>query len=68
MAIKYVLHPGFITSRTDGDRHYIGDAQLARLYGVPMSECIKHGVLPGFNGIDLHPQYDGDYSLPGAKP
>ncbi len=36
---KYVLHPGFVFSATDGDRHYITARQLAKLWGVPMNMC-----------------------------
>lgn len=51
--IKYVLHPGYIRSRSDGDIHYIGAGQLANLYGVPLSECIiDHG--PGsLEGVEM---------------
>lgn len=43
MKVRYLLCPGLVTSRTDGDRHHITATQLAMLYCVPMSDCT---VLP----------------------
>ncbi len=70
--VKYALYPGYIVSKTDGDRHFIGAARLADLYGVPMQECfvVRYGDVdptrrrapPGL--IDLFPRYSGDYTLP----
>lgn len=69
---KYILCPGYVTSRNDGQRHYITAARLARLYGVRYQECliddeVSHltrglHVLPG--DVRLYPRYDGDYTLP----
>ena len=39
MTIKYVLHPGETTD-SDGDIVWIDGDQLARLYGVAMSQCL----------------------------
>ena len=80
MAARYLLCPGWVTSRTDGDRHYVGASQLAMLYGVSMAECM---VLPDPSSfenamrrsllldrmvhgelIPLSPRKDGDYKLP----
>lgn len=36
---KYVLHPGNVDSQQDTDTHFISASQLARLYGVKMSDC-----------------------------
>lgn len=65
--MRYILHPGEVMSRTDGDRHYIDAFQLARLYGVDWKECI---VFVGSNSnfdytniegdVHLYPRYDGD--------
>lgn len=44
MVARYLLCPGWVMSRTDGDRHHVGAEELARLYCVPMTECV---VLPG---------------------
>lgn len=32
--IAFVIHPGFVTSQNDGQRHYITADELARLYGL----------------------------------
>lgn len=43
MSARYLLCPGPVRSRSDGDWHNITDSQLAMLYRVPMAECL---VLP----------------------
>ncbi len=65
---KYVVMPGYITSRQDGDEHYIGGRELMRLYGVRPDEC--YVLRPGETGSGLpeglrvlRPRYDGDYRL-----
>ena len=67
---KYVLHPGYVWSRTDADRHFITAAVLARLYKVPMRECVvcRHTDNVSTRGlpknmIHLYPRYDGDYRV-----
>jgi len=67
---RYVLHPGWVWSRTDGDRHFIPAAVLARLYKVPLRECVVHRPGDVFTGVGLpknlvhlYPRYDGDYTL-----
>lgn len=40
MAVRYLLCPGQVKSRTDGDWHHIGARDLARLYGVRLDECL----------------------------
>lgn len=80
MVAKYALHPGMVTSKRDGDRHFIDAHQLARLYGVRPSECVvvpwnveqgrerQHQLLleriERMDLIHLHPRYDGNYKLP----
>lgn len=72
MVKKYMLHPGRVISKKDGDEHYIQADQLARLYGVPLNECLivpAGDALYGANlertdVIHLHPRYSGDYTLP----
>lgn len=77
---KYLLCPGYVTSRTDGDRHYITADQLARLYRVNPSDCeVRQDAEPWESPslaavrkqrhaglIKLGPRYDGDYRLPTA--
>lgn len=82
MTARYLLCPGIVTSRTDGDRHYVGAAELARLYGVPKANCL---VLPHWSTMNhfhraslleraargeliaLRPRADGDYRLPEVR-
>ena len=67
---RYVLCPGWITSRNDGDWHYISAAKLARYYGVNLRDCLiklpmqrlRLGFYTGM--VFLEPWDDGDYRLP----
>ena len=43
MTARYLLCPGDVRSRSDGQWHHVGASELARLYGVPMAACL---VLP----------------------
>lgn len=43
MTPRYLLCPGSVRSRMDGQWRYFGARDLARLYGVAMSDCL---VLP----------------------
>jgi hypothetical protein len=63
--IKYVLHPQWITSKNDGQRHFIGPKQLASLYRIPIAECIVAGDFSSEkeNLIHLYPSYEGDYDI-----
>lgn len=77
MTARYLLCPGPVRSRIDGDIHHLGARHLAQLYGVRMGECI---ALPQGPGLDQHlrrdallartdlirlsPRGDGDYHLP----
>ena len=71
---KYALHPGYITSKNDGDRHFISARQLARLYGVKIEECVVWGpeYRPGEwrreDYVHFYPRYDGDYKTPNREP
>ena len=73
---RYVLCPGYVISRSDGQRHYVSADALRRLYGVQPSECVTYPQgndseadirrriwidPPG--AICLMPRYDGDYRL-----
>jgi len=63
---KYILHPGFIYSNVDGDKHYISAFQLCLLYSVKWSECVVY-VSDNKEGmedlISLYPRSDGNYKL-----
>ena len=71
--IKYVLCPGTVASQVDLDTHYISATQLAKLYGVRLTECIVRPTAtstdylewtPPEGAILLRPRYNGDYALP----
>jgi hypothetical protein len=70
--IRYVLHPGYMRSRNDGDLHYITAGQLADLYHVDIRECRiqeqqDHEILGRREDPDLihlYPNYSGNYKLP----
>jgi hypothetical protein len=82
VSIKYALFPGPVTSKTDGDRHFVDAPTLAFCYGVRLAECL---VVPAHIGerhprerelllerierqglIKLHPRSSGNYTLPTA--
>ena len=76
---RYVLCPGMVTSRTDGQRHHVGAYQLAKLYGVAPNDCLIYEPEPWWPRsyheraeerhrglIRLMPREDGDYSLPSV--
>ncbi|AWM87351.1 hypothetical protein [Microvirga sp. 17 mud 1-3] len=65
----YVLHPGIVVSRYDGQEHYITAQQLAGLYRVNQNDC---AVYRSENDqyrtprplVHLYPRDDGNYTLP----
>lgn len=68
---KYICQGGWVTSKNDGDRHYIPASRLPQLYGIDPSECyfINEGdppnTYPWYIGLQvLSPRYDGDYTPP----
>ncbi len=75
---RYVLHPGTVESRNDGQRHYVSAAQLADLYKVSLRDCIiyptgddtdsrfkRQAWRDPVGAVHLRPRYDGVYNLPG---
>lgn len=64
--IKYILYPGTIISKSDGQKHYVAAEQLSDLYDVPLSDCIvvQPHRLESYRGmkeegrIKLYPQYN----------
>lgn len=68
----YVLFPGEIISRNDGQRHHITAPTLARLYGVNYRECMvvydQIHYRAEAHHVHLHPRYDGNYTLPERAP
>jgi len=78
--MKYLICPGFVKSKNDGQIHYIGPMQLMRLYRVDPRECYIYEPAPWwpvsyyqmaeerFRGLlQLGPRYDGDYELPNQQ-
>ena len=69
---KHNVWPGFVISRSDGERHYISGLQLVELYKVPLPECIivispwdHYGLRRNDKElIHLFPRNDGNYKLP----
>jgi hypothetical protein len=66
-ALRYVLHPGYVISKYDGQEHFVGGPTLAQLYGVNIHDCV-FGDIPSYreqeNDVHLRPRCDGDYRLP----
>lgn len=79
MTQRYLLCPGQVRSRRDGDFHFIGASRLAHLYGVRMSECVVLDTsmrgparlllerVQAGELVKLEPCYDGDYGLAKAR-
>ena len=72
-SVKYLVCGGYITSKEDGNTHFVGAKEVARLYQVHPDECT-------FFNADIHrvrdfrtsliilkPQEDGNYKLPEQK-
>lgn len=69
---RYILHPGHVRSRADGDWHYIGVQQLLHLYRVPRDAIVVVAGDLGFRDapgdVHLHPRSSGNYRLPVVAP
>ncbi|HBF5466436.1 TPA: hypothetical protein STY79_002982 [Clostridioides difficile] len=69
MKIKYVVDEGYITSKSDGEEHFINFRDLIKLYGVSPRECIRAKDYYEREGLDLkdikflYPRNDGKYKL-----
>lgn len=68
---RYVLHPGPVVSRTDGQEHLIDARALVWLHQVRREDCML-GVDPAYRRLSeaeraalvpLAPRYDGDYPV-----
>jgi hypothetical protein len=65
--VRYIVSSGWVVSRSDGDRHFITAARLARLYGLRPGEWIAASDGRGRDTrglVVLAPRYDGDYRRP----
>jgi len=69
----YVLHPGPVYSREDGQLHLINPHELARLYKVDLKNCVIDGGRTALvryadvNYVDLYPCNEGRYEVPNGK-
>lgn len=82
MTARYLLFPGSVRSIIDGQVHHVTAPALARLYGVPLSDCVALPCRPGDSAlrdtllaraargelVALHPRADGAYSVPANAP
>lgn len=65
---RFVLHPGYVTSKNDGQDHWISGDRLAGLHGVNRRDCITvKADSPAYRKeryahmVHLYPRYDGCY-------
>lgn len=69
---KYALHPGYVISQYDGERHFIGVRKLVRLYELKEGEWFRWiDNHPAYRHISddyvhLYPRDDGNYGRPNA--
>lgn len=69
MKKKYIVYPGYVNSRIDGQRHFIDAGKLMSLYKVNPKECIVveyKRKLEGYREedfISLYPRYSGNYTI-----
>ncbi len=59
-----VIHPGYVISKNDGQRHYVGYHALIRLYKLDPATCINIKYTKGLDtrGMDhYYPSKEGDY-------
>ena len=76
---RYVLHPGPVTIKYDGQEHFISADRLAQLYGLRLSTTnvaiVRYDDQPlyprGFrespDDVHIWPRRNGDYELPKKK-
>lgn len=73
MQKKYLVKPGVVRSRADGDRRYISFSKLIELYQVDRRQCVNYEnfSMRGFGArqylaglIVLEPREDGEYNVP----
>jgi|GEM_PF-6969725 len=62
----FIVCPGYIVSKYDGDEHFINAQMLIALFGVNPKHCKVVGPYNDHfpaSWPELHPKYDGNYSL-----
>ena len=65
---KYIICPGEVRSKSDGDIHYISGQELIRLYRLDPRECYildyDRPLAVDLAGLPtLGPRYHGDYMV-----
>lgn len=69
MKVKYVVFEWEITSKNDGQKHFINFRDLIKLYRVSLRECIRAKDFYERDGLDLkdmkflYLRNDGKYKL-----
>lgn len=74
---RYVIFPGYVQSKSDGQHHYLSALRLAFLYGVRLKDCeiyqpqnwwserhYREAYERNIDAIHLVPRRDGNYTLP----
>lgn len=64
MTIKYIIHPEYMISKSDGESHYISFCDLLNAYQLNIKECVRYQEdihRYDKNLIHLYPRYHGDY-------
>jgi len=63
---RFLLHPAVITSKNDGQHHYVNERRLARLYRVDYNECLCWDdflITEHEDYVNLYVAEDGNYDL-----
>lgn len=68
----FALHPGYVTSKTDGKPQYVSPGTLADLYKIPYTKWAvwddrfpnTHKFRNPDSYIHLYPRQDGNYECP----
>ena len=70
MKKTYLVCPGIVKSKSDGDEHFITAKQLMSLYAVKPYDCLVVDCPESARGIKwedyivLRPNTEGNYNLP----
>ena len=70
----YVICPGSVYSKNDGQLYFVSSTELAKLYGLSLTDPnvrILHegdSIRKNSSDIYLRPKSTGDYRLPEPEP
>ena len=65
--VRYIIHPDFVISQSDGQEHFIDYIRLIELYRLDPRECVDWRLCTTRgkeDDIHLYPRYDGKYEIP----